>query len=165
MNKILNIVILSLFLIGCSENKSESNRKKSKIKLSCKIEKVHVIKKFDGTIVNTWIDEKYIKDNLSEVAKPIILEIFDKDSLAMWSDQKPVLMQSHDAKGFTYLNISTSQKKGFIHLHYQSFNYENLEFRSESSMMIKDDDTQYDYGFGNKADISSIGYGLCKKIK
>ena len=32
-------------------------------------------------------------------------------------------------------------------------------------MMIKDDDNQYNFGFGNKAEISSIGYGNCKRLK
>ena len=165
MIKLILYFLVSILLLGCSENKSDTNRKKSKIKLSCKISKVHVIKKFDGTAADTWFDEKFIKDNLSEFAKPIILEIFDKDSLAMWSDKQPVLMQSHDTTGFSYLNISNAKKKGFIHIHYQSLNYDNLEFKSESSMMIKDDDTQYNFGFGNKAEISSIGYGNCKRLK
>ena len=167
MKKLLGIVVLGLLLIGCSENKSESNRKKSKIKLSCKIEKIHVIKKFDGTATDTWFDEKFIKDNLSEFAEPITLEILDKSSLAMWMDKQPVLLWNHDERGFSYMNESNTsgQGEGFVNLHYASVNYGNLEFSNEMSMLIKDDDSKYEFGFNNKAEISSIGYGFCKKIK
>lgn len=74
-------------------------------------------------------------------------------------------MDSHDKNGFTYLSTSEAKKKGFIQIHYQSFKYDNLKFKSEASMMIKDDDNQYNFGFGNKAEISSIGYGNCKRLK
>ena len=33
------------------------------------------------------------------------------------------------------------------------------------SKLVKDDDSKYEFGFNNKAEISSIGYGFCKKIK
>ena len=164
---LLSFLALSLMLTGVAsaESISETNRKKSKIKLSCKITKVHVIKKFDGTTVDVWFDEKYLKEKLGKLAEPITLEIFDKDSLAMWVEKKPVLMDSHDKNGFTYLSTSEAQKKGFIQIHYQSFKYDNLKFKSEASMMIKDDDNQYNFGFRNKAEISSIGYGNCKRLK
>jgi len=167
MKKILGIIVLGLLLSGCSENKSEANRKKSTIKLSCEIKKVHIVKKFDGTDIDVWYDEKFLKENLSQLTEPIIIEIFNKDSLAMWLDKQPVLLNDHNEKGFSYINESNTsgQGEGFVNLHYASVNYENLEFNNEMSMLIKDDDSKYEFGFNNKAEISSIGYGSCEKLK
>ena len=161
------ILLLGLLLSGCSENKSEANRKKSTIKLSCEIKKVHIVKKFDGTDIDVWYDEKFLKENLSQLTEPIIIEIFNKDSLAMWLDKQPVLLNDHNEKGFSYINESNTsgQGEGFVNLHYASVNYENLEFNNEMSMLIKDDDSKYEFGFNNKAEISSIGYGSCEKLK
>lgn len=158
------LFILFFFLIGC-DNKSETNRKKSKIKLSCELKKVHVIKKYDGSDTDVWFDQEFIKKNLGELAKPITLEIYDKDSGAMWQDKQPVLLQYHDEKGLGYLNTSDAKKEGFTILHFLSINYENLKFTSEASMMIKDDDSKYNYNFNNKPEISSKGYGVCEKLK
>ena len=167
MKKLLGILVLGLLLSGCSENKSEANRKQSAIKLSCEIKKVNIIKKFDGTDTDIWYDEKFLKENLSQLTEPIIIEIFEKDSHAMWQDKQPVLLNDHNEKGFRYINKSntTGQGEGFINLHYASVNYENLEFKNEMSMLIKDDDSKYEFGFSNKAEISTIGYGSCKKLK
>ena len=167
MKKLLGIIVLGLLLSGCSENKSEANRKKSTIKLSCEIKKVHIVKKFDGTDIDVWYDEKFLKENLSQLTEPIIIEIFNKDSLAMWLDKQPVLLNDHNEKGFSYINESNTsgQGEGFVNLHYASVNYENLEFNNEMSMLIKDDDSKYEFGFNNKAEISSIGYGSCEKLK
>ena len=167
MKKILGIIVIGLLLSGCSENKSEANRKKSTIKLSCEIKKVHIVKKFDGTDIDVWYDEKFLKENLSQLTEPIIIEIFNKDSLAMWLDKQPVLLNDHNEKGFSYINESNTsgQGEGFVNLHYASVNYENLEFNNEMSMLIKDDDSKYEFGFNNKAEISSIGYGSCEKLK
>ena len=44
MKKLLGILVLGLLLSGCSENKSETNRKQSAIKLSCEIKKVNIDK-------------------------------------------------------------------------------------------------------------------------
>ena len=167
MKKLLGIVVLGLLLIGCSENKSEANRKKSKIKFSCEMKKVHVIKKFDGTNTDIWLDEKFLKENLSPLTEPIIIEILNKSSHAMWLDKQPVLLWGHNEKGFSYMNESSTsgQGEGFVNLHYVSVNYGNLEFSNEMSMLIKDDDSKYEFGFNNKAEISSIGYGSCEKLK
>ena len=167
IKKLLSIIVLGLLLSGCSENKSEANRKKSTIKLSCEIKKVHIVKKFDGTDIDVWYDEKFLKENLSQLTEPIIIEIFNKDSLAMWLDKQPVLLNDHNEKGFSYINESNTsgQGEGFVNLHYASVNYENLEFNNEMSMLIKDDDSKYEFGFNNKAEISSIGYGSCEKLK
>ena len=167
MKKLLAILVLGLLLIGCSENKSEANRKKSKIKLSCEIKKVHVIKKFDGTNTDIWLDEKFLKENLSQLTEPIIIEILNKSSHAMWLDKQSVLLWDHNEKGFSYMNESSTsgQGEGFVNLHYVSVNYGNLEFSNEMSMLIKDDDSKYEFGFSNKAEISSIGYGSCEKLK
>ena len=167
MKNLLGILVLGLLLIGCSENKSEANRKKSTIKLSCEMKKVHIIKKFDGTNTDIWLDEKFLKEKLSQLTEPIIIEIFNKDSLAMWLDKQPVLLNDHNEKGFSYINESNTsgQGEGFVNLHYASVNYENLEFNNEMSMLIKDDDSKYEFGFSNKAEISSIGYGSCEKLK
>jgi|TARA_Y100000310_G_scaffold224869_1_gene226742 hypothetical protein len=165
MKKAIVVIILGLMLSECSENKSEANRKQSTIKLSCEIKKVHIIKKFDGTDMGVWYDEKFLKENLSQLTEPIIIEIFKKDSLAMWQDKQPVLLNDHNEKGFSYLNESATQKKGFINLHYISVNYDNLEYKAETSILIKDDDSKYNFGFSNKAEISSIGYGSCEKLK
>ncbi len=85
----------------------------------------------------------------------------------MWLDKQPILLDDHNEKGFRYINNSntTGQGEGFINLHYASVNYENLEFKNEMSMLIKDDDSIYEFGFSNKAEISSIGYGSCEKLK
>ena len=165
MKKLLGILVLGLLLSGCSENKSEANRKKSTIKLSCEIKKVHIIKKFDGTDMDVWYDEKFLKENLSQLTEPIIIEIFKKDSHAMWQDKQPVLLNDHNEKGFSYLNESATQGEGFINLDYISVNYDNLEYKAETSMLIKDDESKYNFGFSNKAEISSIGYGSCEKLK
>ena len=167
MKKLLAILVLGLLLSGCSENKSEANRKKSTIKFSCEIKKVHIIKKFDGTDMDVWYDGKLLKENLSQLTEPIIIEIFKKDSHAMWQDKQPVLLNDHNEKGFRYINNSntTGQGEGFINLHYISVNYNNLEYKAETSMLIKDDDSKYNFGFSNKAEISSIGYGSCEKLK
>ena len=53
---------------------------------------------------------------------------------------------------------SNSSKKG-------KFSYKNLMFTNEMSMLIKDDDSKYEFGFNNKAEIGTIGYGSCKKLK
>ena len=74
MKKLLGILVLGLLFSGCSEDKSEKNRKKSTIKLSCEIKKVHIIKNYDGTIEDKWYDDEYIKENLGELAKPMIIE-------------------------------------------------------------------------------------------
>ena len=67
MKKLLGILVLGLLLSGCSENKSETNRKQSAIKLSCEIKKVNIIKKFDGTDTDIWYDEKFLKENLNQL--------------------------------------------------------------------------------------------------
>ena len=83
----------------------------------------------------------------------------------MWQDKQPVLLNDHNEKGFSYLNESAAQKEGFVNLHYISVSYDNLEYKAETSMPIKDDDSKYNFGFGNKMQVSTIGYGSCKKIK
>jgi hypothetical protein len=167
MKKILGVIVLCLVVCGnaFSENKSETNRKKSTIKLSCEIKKIHIVKKFDGTDIDVWYDEKFLKKNLSQLTEPLIIEIFNKDSLAMWLDKQPILLEDHNEKGFKYINKSntTGQGEGFINLHYATVNYENLEFKNEMSMLIKDDDSIYEFGFSKKAEISSISYGSCAK--
>ena len=167
MKKLLAIIVLGLLFSGCSENKSETNRKKSTIKLSCAMEKIHIIKKFDGTDVDIWYDKKFLKENLSELIKPIIIEIFNKDSSAAWIDKQPMLLWRHNKKGFSYINESNTsgQGKGLVNLHYTSIDYKNLMFTNEMSMLIKDDDSKYEFGFQNKAIISTIGYGSCNRLK
>ena len=69
MKKILGIIVLCLVVCGnaFSENKSETNRKKSTIKLSCEIKKVHIVKKFDGTDIDVWYDEKFLKKKFKSI--------------------------------------------------------------------------------------------------
>ena len=164
MKKFLGILVLGLLLSGCSENKSEANRKKSTIKLSCEIKKTHVIKNYDGTIADKWYDEKYIKENLGELAKPIIIET-SKDSFGIWIDGIGTLAMYHDKNRLDYLTEWHTKKEGFVTLHLTSISYENLEFITESSMFIKKDDSRYNYNFTNKPEISSKGYGICEKLK
>ena len=131
------------------------------------MKKAHVVKKFDGTDVDIWIDEKYLKENLSELVRPIIIEIFDKGSHASWIDTQPNLLHSHNEQGFSYMNESNTsgQGKGLINLHYISVDYKNLKFINEMSLLIKNDDSKYEFGFQNKAKISTIGYGSCDRLK
>jgi hypothetical protein len=163
MKKLLGILVLGLLFSGCSEDKSEKNRKKSTIKLSCEIKKVHIIKNYDGTIADKWYDDKFIKENLGELAKPMIIET-NKDSFAIWLDGKGTIAMYHDKNGLDYLT-EWSAKEGFVTLHLTSISYENLEFVSEASMLIKKDDSRYNYNFTNKPEISSKGYGICEKLK
>ena len=44
-------------------------------------------------------------------------------------------------------------------------NYKDFQFITESSMIIKDDDSAKYYNFQNKPEISSKGYGICEKLK
>ena len=131
------------------------------------MEKIHIIKKFDGTDVDIWYDKKFLKENLSELIKPIIIEIFNKDSSAAWIDKQPKLLWRHNKKGFSYINESNTsgQGKGLVNLHYTSIDYKNLMFTNEMSMLIKDDDSKYEFGFQNKAIIRTIGYGSCDRLK
>ena len=51
-----------------------------------------------------------------------------------------------DQGGLGYLT-EWSAKEGFVTLHLTSISYENLEFVSEASMLIKKDDSRYNYNF------------------
>ena len=136
------IFILPFFLIGC-DNKSESDNKpeinrysKSTIKLLCGINKLHVIKKYDGTIVDRWFDENKVKE-MGQV--PIIIET-NKGSDEMWINGTGKIAIYHDDNGLGYLNIR-QEKIDLITLHFISVNYKDFQFIAESSMIIKDDDS------------------------
>ena len=73
------------------DKKSNANREKSKIKLLCELDKINVIKQFDGTLVNKWYDKKFIKKNLSQIAKPVKYET-SKNSLAIWIDESGMIL-------------------------------------------------------------------------
>ena len=163
MKVILGIFFLSFFLFGC-DNKSEKNRKKSTIQLSCEIKKVHFIKKYDGTFVDVWYDEQYIKKNFpEEISEPILIET-SKNSHAIWIDGNGTLAWDHNNTGLTYLTEQDANE-GFVTLSFTSINYEDLKFFTEASMLIKKDDSRYNYSFTNKPEMSSKGYGKCKKLK
>jgi len=160
------IFILPFFLIGC-DNKSESDNKpeinrysKSTIKLLCGINKLHVIKKYDGTIVDRWFDGNKVKE-MGHV--PIIIET-NKGSDEMWINGTGKIAIYHDDNGLGYLNIR-QEKIDLITLHFISVNYKDFQFIAESSMIIKDDDSAKYYNFQNKPEISSKGYGICEKLK
>ena len=116
MKKLLGIVVLGLLLYACSEDKSETNRKKSTIKLSCKINKVHVIKGYDGSNKDIWFDEKFIEENLGEMAEPLILET-NKNSYAMWIDGIGTIAMYHNENGIGYLNERDTNNEKFVTLH------------------------------------------------
>ena len=165
MKKLLAIVVLGLLLLGCSENKSEKNRKKSTIKLSCKINKVNIIKMYDGTEVNTWHDEKFLNENFGEeILKPIIIET-NKNSYAMWVDGIGTIAMYNDENGIGYITVRDTENEKFVTLHLTSVSYKDLKLISESSMYIKNDDSKFDYNFNNKPEPSTIGYGKCEKLK
>jgi hypothetical protein len=146
------------------DKKSDINRKKSKIKLSCKMDKVHVVKKSDGTPVDVWYDKKFIKKNLAEIAKPVIYET-NKENYPIWVNESGTISQYQNENGFGYINESDAKEDGYITIHFISINYLDLSLKSEHSLPIKDDDSRFNYNFNNKPEISSIGYGECKKIK
>ena len=162
--KLLGIVVLGLLLFACSEDKSETNRKKSTIKLSCKINKVHVIKGYDGSNKDIWFDEKFIEENLGEMAEPLILET-NKNSYALWIDGIGTIAMYHNENGIGYLNERDTNNEKFVTLHLTSIGYKNFEFISESSVYIKKDDDRYNYNFNNKPEPTTIGYGKCQKLK
>ena len=81
------------------DKKSNANREKSKIKLLCELDKINVIKQFDGTLVNKWYDKKFIKKNLSLIAEPVKYET-SKNSLAIWIDESGMLLDYHDDNTF-----------------------------------------------------------------
>ena len=168
MKKLLfcTIFIVPFFLIGCdnkseSDNKSEINRySKSTIKLLCGINKLHVIKEYDGTIADRWFDENEVKE-MGHV--PIIIET-NKGSDEMWINGTGKIAIYHDDNGLGYLKIR-QEKIDLITLHFISVNYKDFQFITESSMIIKDDDSAKYYNFQNKPEISSKGYGICEKLK
>ena len=119
MKVILGMFFLSFFLFGC-DNKSEKNRKKSTIQLSCEIKKVHFIKKYDGTFVDVWYDEQYIKKNFpEEISEPILIET-SKNSHAIWIDGNGTLACDHNNTGLTYLTEQDANE-GFVTLFGQAF--------------------------------------------
>ena len=146
------------------DNKSNANREKSKIKLLCELDKINVIKKFDGTIVDMWYDKKYINDNLSLIAQPVKYET-SKSSLAVWIDESGMLLDYHDDNGFGYFVERDTKDDRYITLHYTSINYLDLTHMTKMSVDIINNDSKYEYGFKNEPEISSIGYGKCKKLK
>lgn len=147
------------------DNKSEKNRKKSTIQLSCEIKKIHFIKKYDGTTVGVWYDEQHIKKNFpKELTIPVIIET-NKDSHAIWIDGNGTIAWDHNKTGLSYLTEQNANKEGFVTLSLTSISYEDLKFFTEASMLIKKDDSRYNYSFTNKPEISSKGYGTCKKLK
>jgi hypothetical protein len=164
MKKLLLMLVLGLLLSACSEDKSETNRKKSTIKLSCKINKIYMIKGYDGSDKNIWYDEKFIEKNLSEIAKPLILET-NKNSYAIWIDGIGTLAFYHNENGIGYLNERDTNNEKFVTLHLTSISYKNFEFISESSVYIKKDDDRYNYNFSNKPEPTAIAYGKCQKLK
>ena len=111
--KLLAIIVLGLMFSGCSENKSESNRKKSTIKFSCTIDKIHLIRDvYDGTDQDILYLAKDIKKHYSiDKIPPLIIEIFDKDSLAAWLDTKPLLLESNNEESFSYLTETTKSER------------------------------------------------------
>ena len=42
---------------------------------------------------------------------PLIIEIFDKDSLAAWLDTKPLLLESNNEESFSYLTETTKSER------------------------------------------------------
>jgi len=146
------------------DKKSNANREKSKIKLLCELDKINVIKQFDGTLVNKWYDKKFIKKNLSLIAEPVKYET-SKNSLAIWIDESGMLLDYHDDNGLGYFVERDAKEDGYITLHYTSINYLNLTHTTKMSVDIINNDSKYQYSFQNKPEISSIGYGKCKKLK
>ena len=146
------------------DKKSNANREKSKIKLLCELDKINVIKKFDGTSVDTWYDKKFIKKNLSLIAEPVKYET-SKNSLAIWIDESGMLLDYHDDNGFGYFVERDAKDENYITLHYTSINYLDLTHMTKMSVDIINNDSKYEYGFKNEPEISSIGYGKCKKLK
>jgi len=160
------IILTFIYTTNCIalENKSEENRKKSTIKLSCKIEKANIINKFDGTPINIWFNSEEIKKFDPSGGKPIIIET-NPNSLAMWVDGKGILGDYNNKDGIGYLNEMNFKDKNLVTLHFASINYNNLNLKAENSIPIKKDESRFNYSFNNKPTISSITYGKCSKIK
>jgi hypothetical protein len=160
------ITLVFIYTSNCIalENKSEENRKKSTIKLSCKIKKANIIKKYDGTSVNIWFNSEELSKFDPSIRKPIILET-NPNSLALWIDGKGVLGDYNNKDGIGYLNEMDSKGKNLVTLHFATINYNNLNLKAENSIPIKKDQSRFNYNFNNKPTISSITYGKCSKIK
>ena len=67
--------------------------------------------------------------------------------------------------GLSYLTEQNASKEGFVTLSLTSISYEDLKLFTEASILIKKDDSRYNYSFTNKPEMSSKGYGKCKKLK
>jgi len=163
---ILTMLLALFFSFNCIalENKSEENRKKSTIKLSCKIEKANLIKKYDGTSVNVWFNSDELKKFDPSGGKPIIIET-NPNSLALWVDGKGVLGDYNNMDGIGYFNEMDFKDKNLVTLHFVSINYNNLNFKAENSTLIEKNESRFSYNFNNKPTISSITYGKCSRIK
>lgn len=146
------------------DKKSDINRKKSKIKLSCKINKINILTKSDGTPEDLWFDEKYINKNFSQVAKPVIYET-NKESYPVWIDESGTIAQYHNENGFGIISESDAKINGYVNIYFTSMSYSNLSFITEQSLAIKNNDSIFKYNFKNKPEIISIAYGKCKKLK
>jgi len=165
--KIFSTMFLAFFFsFNCIAlaNKSEENRKKTTIKLSCKIDKANIIKKYDGTSVNIWFNSEELSKFDPSIRKPIIVET-NPNSLALWIDGKGVLGDYNNKDGVGYLNEMDSEGRNLVTLHFASINYNNLNLKTENSIPIKKDQSRFNYNFNNKPTISSITYGKCSKIK
>lgn len=146
------------------DKKSDKNRKKTKIKLLCELDKINVIKNVDGTLINKWYDKKFIKKNFSLINQPIKYET-SKNSYAIWIDESGMLLDYHDDNGFGYFVERDAKEKNYITLHYTSINYLDLTHMTKMSVDIINNESKYQYSFKNKPEISSIGHGTCKKLK
>jgi hypothetical protein len=143
------------------ENGTRMGYKLSKV-YQCKVvDKLHAIKEYDGTIVDRWFDENDLKKGGGQV--PVIIET-NKGSDEIWINGTGKIAIYHDDNGLGYLNIR-QEKIDLITLHFISVNYKDFQFITESSMIIKDDDSAKYYNFQNKPEISSKGYGICEKLK
>ena len=76
-----------------------------------------------------------------------------------------MLLDYHDDNGLGYFVERDAKEDGYITLHYTSINYLDLTHMSKMSVDIINNDSKYQYSFQNKPEISSIGYGKCKKLK
>ena len=111
-----------------------------------------------------WVDEKDLKkiDNFK-----FNLDVFNKDSYAIWENGNGILADSYKdnilkyIEGYQDLGEKYKNYKDQITIIYNTVNIKELNFISEYSMPIKKE-MLYNMGFETRPTIRFVVYGSCK---